>query len=90
MQSDRTLPIVRSDDNDVHALRRTIEELQAALETRVIIEQAKGIVAVNDRVVIDVAFDRLRRAARNSRQSIRDIAIDIVASHESRISFSPR
>jgi AmiR/NasT family two-component response regulator len=84
--------LARSDEGEeeVAFLRRTVVELQEALESRVIIEQAKGILAVNDRIAIDVAFDRLRRAARNTRQPLRDVAVEIVAAHESKSLFSRR
>lgn len=77
-------------DDDVTTLRRTVRELECALESRVVIEQAKGIVAVRDRVTVDVAFERLRRAARSQRQPLRAVAADVVRSHEEAAGFNPR
>lgn len=46
------------------------EQLQSALQARVMIEQAKGIVAATARVGIDEAFDLLEAHARESGNSI--------------------
>src|SRR5687767_1566636 len=50
------------------------EQLQAALNSRVIIEQAKGVVAERLRVGMDVAFDRLRGHARAHNLRLVDLA----------------
>jgi hypothetical protein len=50
------------------------EQLQTALNSRVIIEQAKGVVAQRLGVGMDVAFDRLRRHARNHNLRLADLA----------------
>jgi hypothetical protein len=58
-------------------LERTIQ-LQVALDSRVVIEQAKGILAERDGISLDEAFDRLRQEARNGRIKLRDLATEIV------------
>jgi GAF domain-containing protein len=55
------------------------EQLQEALESRVIIEQAKGITAQQHAVSIDQAYQRMRRHARNNNASLRVVAQAIVA-----------
>lgn len=60
--------------------RRTNEQLQEALDSRIIIEQAKGMIAAVHGVNVDVAFVLLRRYARNHRTSLRDVARDVVNS----------
>jgi len=54
--------------------RRTSEQLQHALDGRVIIEQAKGFIAANRGINSDEAFDRLRKYARSHNTNVHDIA----------------
>jgi len=55
------------------------EQLQQALESRVIIEQAKGITAQQKSVSVDNAYQLMRRHARNNNASLRVVAEAIVA-----------
>ena len=59
---------------------RTREQLQEALESRVVIEQAKGMLANANGITIDEAFGRLRRHARSSRLPLRQVATAVVES----------
>lgn len=61
---------------DEHELRA---QLQTALDSRVIIEQAKGIVATRAGVGVTTAFDFLRSAARAARRSLAEIAAEVVS-----------
>ena len=54
------------------------EQLQEALESRVVIEQAKGITAQQHSVTIDEAYQLMRRHARNNNASLRVVAEAIV------------
>jgi len=54
------------------------EQLQQALESRVVIEQAKGITASQHAVTIDQAYQRMRRHARTNNASMRMVAEAIV------------
>jgi len=54
------------------------EQLQEALESRVVIEQAKGITAYKNAVTIDAAYQLMRRHARNNNASLRLVAEAIV------------
>ena len=56
--------------------------LQRALESRIVIEQAKGMLAERYAITPDGAFELLRRAARNHRMKIHSLAADVVASRE--------
>lgn len=49
----------------MHRTSLLTEQLQAALQTRVVIEQAKGILAEYGNVGMDTAFEALRRHARS-------------------------
>jgi len=55
------------------------EQLQEALESRVVIEQAKGITAQQHAVSIEQAYQRMRRHARTNNASMRMVAEAIVA-----------
>lgn len=58
--------------------RRVAEQLQHALESRVIIEQAKGAVARDMGISIDEAFGILRDHARANRTKLHDVARAVV------------
>jgi PAS domain S-box-containing protein len=55
-----------------------VAQLQQALDTRVIIEQAKGFLAGRDGVPPDAGFERLRRYARERGEPLRDVAARLV------------
>jgi GAF domain-containing protein len=55
------------------------EQLQQALESRVVIEQAKGITAEQNTITVDHAYQLMRRHARNNNASLRVVAEAIVA-----------
>ena len=67
-------------------LARTLLErnaqLETALESRIVIEQAKGVLVERYRLEPQAAFELLRRGARTSRVRIRDLAARVVASRE--------
>lgn len=53
--------------------------LQHALNSRIAIEQAKGMIAEHNRVDMDEAFSRLRAYARNTNRGLTDVAKALVA-----------
>ena len=64
------------------ALRRQevlAEQLQAALNSRVIIEQAKGMLAERAQIDLSEAFTLLRTHARARQQRLSDLARDVVS-----------
>lgn len=50
------------------------EQLQRALDSRVVIEQAKGVVAASRGIGVEEAFGLLRSYARDTNQPLRDVA----------------
>ena len=58
------------------------EQLETALRSRVIIEQAKGVLCERLRIAPDEAFGILRRGARSHRLRIHELATKVVASRE--------
>lgn len=57
---------------------RLAGQLQNALDTRVLIEQAKGMLAERHGIPLGEAFERLRRHARNESTPVREIARRVV------------
>ena len=58
---------------------RLASQLQFALDNRVIIEQAKGVLAERHRETPSAAFERLRSHARSTQASVRSVADEVVA-----------
>jgi AmiR/NasT family two-component response regulator len=58
-------------------------QLQQALESRIVIEQAKGVLAERFDLDVEEAFELLRRAARSNRLRIHELAAVVVASKTS-------
>jgi hypothetical protein len=52
-------------------------QLEQALQSRVAIEQAKGILAERYGLELDEAFDVIRRAARSNRMKLHDLVAKI-------------
>ncbi|EME52385.1 GAF and ANTAR domain-containing protein [Amycolatopsis decaplanina] len=64
-----------------HRTQRTkdeiIDQLQTALNARIVIEQAKGVLAAHLKINVDEAFHRLRAHARNRRLKLTELAARI-------------
>ena len=60
------------------------EQLQGALNSRIVIEQAKGALAQLDGITPEEAFDRLRTDARSNRRRLVDAASDVLDRLEAR------
>jgi hypothetical protein len=61
-------------------LARRCAQLQQALTTRIVIEQAKGILSERLDIDPEQAFVLLRNAARSNRMRLRDLAQNVVSS----------
>lgn len=62
----------------VHHREMVVEQLQTALNTRVAIEQAKGVLAERHGVTPDEAFAWLRRHARSHSRGLADLAAEVI------------
>ncbi|HET6288061.1 MAG TPA: ANTAR domain-containing protein [Amycolatopsis sp.] len=58
--------------------RARAEQLQYALDHRIPIEQAKGILAERYQIGIDAAFELLRSFCRNNNMKIHDVARTLI------------
>ncbi len=58
--------------------RRTADQLQSALDSRVVIEQAKGVLAERSGVTPDEAFQRIRADARSHSTKITHICRKVI------------
>jgi AmiR/NasT family two-component response regulator len=59
-----------------------VRQLETALESRVVIEQAKGVLAGRHGIDVGAAFHSLRSAARATRQRLHDLARRVVDERE--------
>ncbi|MGI3783755.1 MAG: GAF and ANTAR domain-containing protein [Janthinobacterium lividum] len=57
---------------------RLLEQLEEALSSRTVIDQAMGILIAQQRCTADTAFGALRHWSTRSNQKLRDVAADIV------------
>jgi GAF domain-containing protein len=73
---------------DLYAYRSArdmAENLQTALESRAVIDQAKGILMERHELTADQAFQLLARASMTTNRKVRDIADHLVRSDELRL-----
>jgi AmiR/NasT family two-component response regulator len=54
------------------------EQLQQALNSRIVLEQAKGILSEREGLDMEQAFTRLRNHARNHNLRLADVARDLI------------
>jgi transcriptional regulator with GAF, ATPase, and Fis domain len=62
-----------------HVKARLAAQLQTALDRRMVIEQAKGILMAKEGIDAATAFQRLRTGARSTRRRMVDVAHDLTA-----------
>jgi AmiR/NasT family two-component response regulator len=67
-------------ERKVTELQTTVTQLQYALESRVVIERATGMLAERFDLALPAAFELLRSAARSSRRTVRALAEEITES----------
>jgi hypothetical protein len=87
MSQDRSLAQAMADVATIGILRERgsrrrevlARQLQDALSSRIIIEQAKGVIAERQEVHVDAAFELLRARARSHGEPLSDVARRVVA-----------
>lgn len=65
-------------------------QLQAALNTRTVIEQAKGVLAERGQVDMEQAFNLLRAHARRTNERLTDLARSVIEGADTTAIFSPK
>jgi hypothetical protein len=65
--------------SDLDELRARVEQLQTALDSRIVVEQAKGMLAERFHLPVQDAFLLLRYAARSSRTNLHTLAQEILS-----------
>jgi hypothetical protein len=79
-QMPRFVPNRQFEADEAQRLAVTVTQLEHALASRVMVEQAIGVLAERHRLRPREAFDLLRGAARSRGQRITDMSQDVVAS----------
>jgi GAF domain-containing protein len=62
----------------VHRQEVLVEQLQAALNSRIVIEQAKGVLAEREGIALSAAFEMMRAYSRRERELLRDTAEAVI------------
>lgn len=75
--------------SEVERLRHTIAQLEHALHSRVVVEQAIGVLAERHTMAPREAFERLRSSARSRGRKVADLARDVVESSTSPLTALP-
>ena len=68
-------------DLNAHLVAKT-KQLETALASRIVIEQAKGVIATRHGIDMKAAFEALRRGARSSQTSLHVLAEHVVEQRE--------
>ena len=64
---------------ELKAARQLAQQLQEALNSRIVIEQAKGVIAEKREVNMDTAFSLLRETARSAQVRLVDLAYNVAS-----------
>lgn len=77
-----TIEVALARFEELHALRREVHDLKEALETRKVVEQAKGVLMKRLGLSEAEAFRRIQQESRNRRSSLREVALTILRAEE--------
>jgi two-component system, response regulator PdtaR len=67
---------------EVRQIREDLQQTQETLETRKLVERAKGVLMDSQNLKEAEAFRRIQRLSMNSRKSMREVAEAILLAHE--------
>jgi len=77
-----TIEIALARFQEIQALRREVGDLKETLETRKLVERAKGILMKRYGLSEEEAFQRIQRQSRNLRKPMKEIAEAIILAEE--------
>jgi response regulator NasT len=77
-----TIEIALARFQEIQALRREVGDLKETLETRKLVERAKGILMKRYGLSEEEAFQRIQRQSRNLRRPMKEIAEAIILAEE--------
>lgn len=74
------MPYDERDDQErkLVELARSVSQLEHALRSRSVIDQAIGVLMAQEKCTAEAAFDLLRRHSQNSNRKLRDVAADVI------------
>lgn len=82
-----TIEVALARFEELHALRGEVRDLKEALETRKVVEQAKGVLMKRLRLPEAEAFRRMQQTSRSRRSSLKDVAASILRAEELLVPF---
>jgi response regulator NasT len=77
-----TIEVALARFEELRALREEVRDLKEALETRKVVEQAKGVLMKRLQLSEAEAFRRMQQTSRSRRSSLRDIALTILKAED--------
>jgi response regulator NasT len=76
------IEIALSRFGEFRAMRQEVDDLQNALETRKLVERAKGILMDNQNLTEQEAFRRIQKMSMNTRKPMKEVAEAIILAKE--------
>lgn len=77
-----TIEVALARFEELHALRQEVRDLEEALETRKVVEQAKGVLMKRLQLSEAEAFRRMQQTSRSRRASLKEVATTILKAEE--------
>ena len=76
------IEIAASRFNEFRVVQQEVEDLQNALETRKVVDRAKGILMDTQKMSEQDAFRKIQKMSMNTRKPMRDVAEAIILANE--------